>query len=185
MSFCLLISQLYFPMNIVSPLQTLHSQFFGCSLPRPRCLFCTPVLLSHLTQGQPEDSTDREQEEHRLQHLGFLSSCFFLNRAGISKSLESILSLGPHPTGGGSSPPELRHARAVPQGPPGQRPCPPFASSSSQLSQSPREWPPGPKREPQQNHPMGTPGASKATIPSGGLLYDSEFQRRVMEVRSP
>ncbi|XP_024895906.1 non-receptor tyrosine-protein kinase TNK1 isoform X3 [Pteropus alecto] len=101
---------------------------------------------------------------------------------GISKSLESVLSLGPCPTGGGSSPPELRHARAVPQGPPGLRPCPPFASNSSQPSQPPRERHPWPKREPQHNHPMGTPGASKATVHSGGLLPDSELQRRVMEV---
>lgn len=133
----------------------------------------------------PNNSTDREWEAGRIQHLSFLSSCFFLNCAGISKSLESVLSLGPCPTGGGSSPPELRHARAVPQGPPGLRPCPPFASNSSQPSQPPRERHPWPKREPQHNHPMGTPGASKATVHSGGLLPDSELQRRVMEVRFP
>ncbi|XP_014717002.1 non-receptor tyrosine-protein kinase TNK1 [Equus asinus] len=101
---------------------------------------------------------------------------------GISKSLESVLSLGPRPTGGGSSPPELRHARAVPQGPPGLPPRPPFASGSSQPSQTPREQPPWPKREPPHSHPMGMPGASKATVPSGGLSPDSEFQRRIMEV---
>uniref|UniRef100_A0A9L0RXT0 non-specific protein-tyrosine kinase n=1 Tax=Equus caballus TaxID=9796 RepID=A0A9L0RXT0_HORSE len=101
---------------------------------------------------------------------------------GISKSLESVLSLGPRPTGGGSSPPELRHARAVPQGPPGLPPRPPFASGSSQPSQTPREQPPWPKREPPHSHPMGAPGASKATVPSGGLSPDSEFQRRIMEV---
>ncbi|XP_046532596.1 non-receptor tyrosine-protein kinase TNK1 isoform X2 [Equus quagga] len=101
---------------------------------------------------------------------------------GISKSLESVLSLGPRPTGGGSSPPELRHARAVPQGPPGLPPRPPFASGSSQPSQTPREQPPWPKREPPHSHPMGVPGASKATVPSGGLSPDSEFQRRIMEV---
>ncbi|XP_014645060.1 PREDICTED: non-receptor tyrosine-protein kinase TNK1 [Ceratotherium simum simum] len=102
---------------------------------------------------------------------------------GISKSLESVLSLGPRPTGGGASPPELRHARAVPQGPPGLPPRPPFASSSSsQPSQSPRERPPWPKREPPHSHPMGAPGASKATAPSGGLSPDSELQRRIMEM---
>ncbi|KAB0406003.1 hypothetical protein E2I00_008695, partial [Balaenoptera physalus] len=47
---------------------------------------------------------------------------FFLKCVGISKSLESVLSLGPRPTGGGSSSPELRHARTGPQGPPGVPP---------------------------------------------------------------
>ncbi|XP_007950474.1 non-receptor tyrosine-protein kinase TNK1 [Orycteropus afer afer] len=102
---------------------------------------------------------------------------------GISKSLESVLSLGPRPTGGGSSPPELRHARAVPQGPPVLPPRPPFASSSSSPSSQPsRERPPWPKRELHPSHPMGGPGASKATVPCGGLLSDPELQRRVMEV---
>uniref|UniRef100_G3T5S2 non-specific protein-tyrosine kinase n=1 Tax=Loxodonta africana TaxID=9785 RepID=G3T5S2_LOXAF len=102
---------------------------------------------------------------------------------GISKSLESVLSLNPRPTGGGSSPPELRRARAVCKGPPVLPPCPPFASSSpSQVSQPPRERPSWPKREPPHNHPVGAPGASKATVPSGGLLSDPEVQRRVMEV---
>nr|XP_019600755.1 PREDICTED: non-receptor tyrosine-protein kinase TNK1 isoform X2 [Rhinolophus sinicus] len=147
-----------------------------------------PTHRGSPAQGeQRRGSIDGDRAKAKLRELpparGQRRNAVPLQRIkGISKSLESILSLGPHPTGGGSSPPELRHARAVPQGPPGQRPCPPFASSSSQPSQSPREWPPGPKREPQQNHPMGTPGASKATIPSGGLLSDSEFQRRVMEV---
>ncbi|XP_057569893.1 non-receptor tyrosine-protein kinase TNK1 isoform X2 [Hippopotamus amphibius kiboko] len=102
---------------------------------------------------------------------------------GISKSLESVLSLRPRPTGGGSSPPELRHARTVPQGPPGLPPRPPVAaSSSSQPSQPPRERPPWPKREPPHSHPGGAPGASKATVPSGGPLPDPELQRRIMEV---
>ncbi|KAJ8783760.1 hypothetical protein J1605_008803 [Eschrichtius robustus] len=102
---------------------------------------------------------------------------------GISKSLESVLSLGPRPTGGGSSSPELRHARTVPQGPPGMPPRSPVAtSSSSQPSQPPRERPPWPKREPLHSHPVGAPGASKATVPSGGPLPDPELQRRIMEV---
>nr|XP_030718092.1 non-receptor tyrosine-protein kinase TNK1 isoform X4 [Globicephala melas] len=102
---------------------------------------------------------------------------------GISKSLESVLSLGPRPTGGGSSSPELRHARTVPQGPPGVPPCSPIAtSSSSQPSQPPRERPPWPKREPLHSHPVGAPGASKAAVPSGGPLPDPELQRRIMEV---
>lgn len=101
---------------------------------------------------------------------------------GISKSLESVLSLGPRPIGGGSSPPELRHVRAVPQRPPGLRPCPPFASNSSQPNHPLRERPPGPKREPQHNHPMGAPGTSKDTVPFGDLSSDFKLQRRIMEV---
>ncbi|XP_045841967.1 non-receptor tyrosine-protein kinase TNK1 isoform X3 [Meles meles] len=100
----------------------------------------------------------------------------------ISKSLESVLSLGPRPTGGGSSPPELRHARAVPQGPPGLPSWTPFASSPSQPSQPPRERAPWPKREPPHSQPSGAPAAGKATVPSGGLLPDPELQRRVTEV---
>uniref|UniRef100_A0A8C2SKN6 non-specific protein-tyrosine kinase n=1 Tax=Capra hircus TaxID=9925 RepID=A0A8C2SKN6_CAPHI len=96
--------------------------------------------------------------------------------------LESVLSLGPRPTGGGSSPPELRHARTGPQGPPGRSPRLPMAASSSQ---PPRERPPWPKREFPHSHPVGAPGASKATIPSGGPLSDPELQRRVMEASSP
>ncbi|PNJ12999.1 TNK1 isoform 2 [Pongo abelii] len=101
---------------------------------------------------------------------------------GISRSLESVLSLGPRPTGGGSSPPEIRQARAVPQGPPGLPPRPPLSSSSPQPSQPPRERLPWPKRKPPHNHPMGTPGASKAAALSGGLLPDPELQRKIMEV---
>ncbi|XP_048653925.1 non-receptor tyrosine-protein kinase TNK1 isoform X2 [Marmota marmota marmota] len=101
---------------------------------------------------------------------------------GISKSLESVLSLGPRPTGGGSSPPELRHARAVPQGPPGLPPRLPFTSNSSQPSQPPRERLPWPKREPPHNHRIGVPGASKATVSSGGLLLDPEWQRKITEM---
>ncbi|KAM5215060.1 non-receptor tyrosine-protein kinase TNK1 isoform 4-T4 [Hipposideros larvatus] len=147
-----------------------------------------PIHRGSPAQGeQRRGSIDGDRAKTKLRELplarGQGRNVVPLQRIkGISKSMESILSLGPRPTGGGSSPPELRHARAVPQGPPGLRPCPPFASSSSQPRQSPREWPTGPKREPQQNHPMGMPGASKATVPSGGLLSDSEFQRRVMEV---
>uniref|UniRef100_A0A5G2QU12 Non-receptor tyrosine-protein kinase TNK1 n=1 Tax=Sus scrofa TaxID=9823 RepID=A0A5G2QU12_PIG len=102
---------------------------------------------------------------------------------GISKSLESVLSLGPRPTGGGSSPPELRHARVGPQGAPGLPPRPPVAaSSSSQPSQPPRERPPWPKRELPHSQPTGAPGASKATVPSRGPLPDFELQRRITEV---
>ncbi|XP_014303117.1 non-receptor tyrosine-protein kinase TNK1 isoform X1 [Myotis lucifugus] len=103
-------------------------------------------------------------------------------RKGISKSLESVLSLGPCPTGGGLSPPELRKARDVPQGPPGLPPRPPFASGSSQSNQPPRERPSWPKREPLHSHPLGAPGASKAAVLSGGLLPDPDLQKRVMEV---
>ncbi|KAM6163079.1 non-receptor tyrosine-protein kinase TNK1 [Rhynchocyon petersi] len=101
---------------------------------------------------------------------------------GISKSLESVLSLGPRPTGGGSSPPELRSARAIPEGLPAPPPHPPIASSSSSQSSQPlRERAPWPKRE-LHSHPLGTPGASKATTPFGGLLPDPELQRRIREV---
>lgn len=135
-------------------------------------------VLVRLDRGPPRGQIARERRQ-----LGFLSSCgFFLKYAGISKSLESVLSLGPRPTGGGSSPPELRHARTGPQGPPGRSPRLPMAASSSQ---PPRERPPWPKREFPHSHPVGAPGASKATIPSGGPLSDPELQRRVMEVRSP
>ncbi|XP_023369815.1 non-receptor tyrosine-protein kinase TNK1 isoform X3 [Otolemur garnettii] len=101
---------------------------------------------------------------------------------GISKSLESVLSLGTRPTGGGSSPPELRQTRAVPQGHPGLPPHLPFASSSSQPSQPPRERPSWPKREPPHNHPMGALGASKASVPSRGLLPNPELQRKITEM---
>ncbi|XP_071066441.1 non-receptor tyrosine-protein kinase TNK1 isoform X2 [Dasypus novemcinctus] len=102
---------------------------------------------------------------------------------GISKSLESVLSLGPRLTGGGSSPPELRHARAVPQRPPVLPPRPPIASSfTSQPSQLPRERLPWPKRESPHSHPMGAPGASKAIVSPGGLLPDPELQRQILEV---
>lgn len=157
---------------------------------------CVSVLSSYLIHGsgpasssenscktiQLKTNKDRKQEEGGTQQ-GLLSS-FFLHCAGISKSLESVLSLGPRPTGGGSSPPELRHARAVPQGPPGLPPRPPFTSNSSQPSQPPRERPPWPKRESPHNHRIGMSGASKATISSGGLLPDPEWQRKITEVRS-
>ncbi|XP_036077917.1 non-receptor tyrosine-protein kinase TNK1 isoform X2 [Rousettus aegyptiacus] len=147
-----------------------------------------PVHRGSPTRGEQHcyRSIDRDRAKAKLQELpparGQRRNVPLQRIKGISKSLESVLSLGPCPTGGGSSPPELRHARAVPQGPPGLRPCPPSASNSSQPSHPPREQHPWPKREPQHNHPMGAPGASKATIHSGGLLPDSELQRRVMEV---
>ncbi|XP_076792612.1 non-receptor tyrosine-protein kinase TNK1 isoform X5 [Arvicanthis niloticus] len=102
---------------------------------------------------------------------------------GISKSLESVLSLGPRPTGGGSSPPELRHTRAMPQGlldlpprPPDLPPRPPIICSSSQPIQPHKARP---KREPLHNHRTG---ASKAIVPTGGPLPDSEWQRKIAEV---
>lgn len=103
---------------------------------------------------------------------------------GISKSLESVLSLGPCPSGGGFSPPELRRARDVLQGSPGLPPRPPFASSSSQPPQPPRERPSGPKREREALHspPLGTPGDTKAAVLAGGPLPDPDLQKRVMEV---
>lgn len=170
------------------------------SLPLPRISPCSAlwglsclgwgVGSAHLSscppkQGPPASSAQTEWEEGRTPPLGFLSDCFSLNCAVISKSLESVLSLGPRPTGGGSSPPELRHARAVTRGPPGLPSRPPLASNPSQPSQPPRERPPWPRREPPASHPPGTPGPSKATVPSGGLSPDPELQRRIMEVRSP
>lgn len=107
---------------------------------------------------------------------------------GISKSLESVLSLGPRPSGGGSSPPELRRGctRAWPQGladlplrPPDLPPRPPIICSSSQPIQPHRVRP---KREPLHNHCTGAPGSSKVTIPPGGPLSDSEWQRKIVEV---
>lgn len=95
---------------------------------------------------------------------------------GISKSLESVLSLGPRPTGGGSSPPELRRTRAMPQGLPDLPPCPPFISSSSQPIQPHKPRPPWPKSH---NHRTG---AGKATVPSGGPSSDPEWQRKIIEV---
>ncbi|XP_021503833.1 non-receptor tyrosine-protein kinase TNK1 [Meriones unguiculatus] len=103
---------------------------------------------------------------------------------GISKSLESVLSLGPRPTGGGSSPPELRHTRAS-QGPPRPPDLPPrplFVSSSSQPTQPHKVPPPWP-REPSHNHRTGVPRASKATVPSGGpWSADPEWQGKIKEV---
>lgn len=108
----------------------------------------------------------------------------FLNYAAISKSLESVLSLGPRPTGGGSSPPELRHARAVSQESPGLPTHPSFAAanSSHQPSQPIKEKPPSFKREIAQYHPKKAPKANKAILPSGDPLPDSELQRKIREV---
>ncbi|XP_008572092.1 PREDICTED: non-receptor tyrosine-protein kinase TNK1 isoform X1 [Galeopterus variegatus] len=146
-----------------------------------------PVHRGSPAQGERHrGSIDGDREKAKLRDLpaawGQRRNIPLQKMKGISKSLESVLSLGPRPTGGGSSPPELRHARAVPQVPPSLPPRPPFASSSSQPSQPPRERPPWPKREPPHNHPMGAPGASKATVPSGGLFANPEFQRKIMEV---
>ncbi|KAF3813501.1 hypothetical protein GH733_018654 [Mirounga leonina] len=157
-----------------SPLQFLPSRLFGAFR-----YLGTPCRAPN--RGSPREQRT-ERGEGRTPRLGFLSSSFFLNCTVISKSLESVLSPGPRPTGGGSSPPELRHARAVPQGPPGLPSRPPFASSPSQPSQPPRERPPWPKREPPHSRPSGAPGASKVTVPAGGLLPDPKLQRRIVEV---
>lgn len=160
-----------------SPLQFLPPRLFGAFR-----YLGTPCCAPN--RGSPREQRT-ERGEGRAPRLGFLSSSFFLNCTVISKSLESVLFPGPRPTGGGSSPPELRHARAVPQGPPGLPSRPPFASSPSQPSQPPRERPPWPKREPPHSHPSGAPGASKVTVPAGGLLPDPELQRRIVEVSCP
>ncbi|KAI5280867.1 non-receptor tyrosine-protein kinase TNK1 isoform X3 [Manis pentadactyla] len=146
-----------------------------------------PVHRGPPAQGeQQQGSIDGDRAKATLRDLpsaqGQRKNVPLQRMKGISKSLESILSLGPRPTGGGSSPPELRHARVVPQGTPGLPPRPSFASSSSQPSQPPRERPPWPKREPSHNYPLGAPGASKLTVLPGGLLPDPELQRRIMEV---
>lgn len=120
----------------------------------------------------------------RVGRFSLFSSCFFLNSEGISRSLESVLSLGPRPTGGGSSPPELRHTRAMPQGLPDLPPRPPLISSSSQPTQPHKARPPWPKREPPHNHRTGVPGANKVTVPSGVPLSDHEWHRKITEVRS-
>ncbi|XP_036884016.1 non-receptor tyrosine-protein kinase TNK1 isoform X2 [Sturnira hondurensis] len=129
---------------------------------------------------QSRGSTDGVRPKAKLRELppakGQRRNTPLQRIKGISKSLESVLSLGPCPTGGGSSPPELRHARDVPQGPPGLPPRPPFVSSSFQLSQPPGERPSWPKREPLHNHPLEAPRGSKATVP------DPKLQKRVMEV---
>lgn len=108
----------------------------------------------------------------------------FLNYAAISKSLESVLSLGPRPTGGGSSPPELRHARAASQESPGLPIHPSFTAANSphQPSQPVKEKPPCLKRESAQYHPKKAPKANKAILPSGDPLPDSELQRKIREV---
>ncbi|TKC42466.1 hypothetical protein EI555_006262, partial [Monodon monoceros] len=159
--FCLLTSWLYFRQRLpTAALAVLW--ILSC--------FGLGVHPAHLVSCPPDTKTTPR-------------TLFFLKCVGISKSLESVLSLGPRPTGGGSSSPELQHARTVPQGPPGVPPRSPVAtSSSSQPSQPPRERPPWPKREPLHSHPVGAPGASKATVPSGGPLPDPELQRRIMEV---
>ncbi|KAM5150175.1 non-receptor tyrosine-protein kinase TNK1 isoform 1-T1 [Callospermophilus lateralis] len=146
-----------------------------------------PVHRGSPARGeQHRGSTDGDREKAKPRDLppawGQRRNAPLQRMKGISKSLESVLSLGPRPTGGGSSPPELRHARAVPQGPPGLPPRLPFTSNSSQPSQPPRERPPWPKREPPHNHRTGVPGASKATVSSGGLLLDPEWQRKITEM---
>ncbi|XP_012511183.1 PREDICTED: non-receptor tyrosine-protein kinase TNK1 isoform X2 [Propithecus coquereli] len=135
---------------------------------------------------QPPGSIEGDRKKEKLRDLhparGQRRNTPLHRMKGISKSLESVLSLGTRPTGGGSSPPELRQARAVPQGPPGLPPCLPFASSSSQPSQPLKEPLPWPKREPPHNHPMGVPGATKASVPTGALLPNPELQRKIIEM---
>ncbi|XP_012632025.2 non-receptor tyrosine-protein kinase TNK1 [Microcebus murinus] len=139
-------------------------------------------------QGEhPPGSIEGNRKKEKLRDLhparGQRRNVPLHRMKGISKSLESVLSLGARPTGGGSSPPELRQARAVPQGPPVLPPRLPFtSSSSSQPSQPPRERPPWPKREPPHNHPMGVPGATKASVPNGALLPNPELQRKIIEM---
>uniref|UniRef100_H0XAT9 non-specific protein-tyrosine kinase n=1 Tax=Otolemur garnettii TaxID=30611 RepID=H0XAT9_OTOGA len=146
-----------------------------------------PVHRGSPAQGeQPRGRTDGNRKKTKLRDLppaqGQRRNVPLQRMKGISKSLESVLSLGTRPTGGGSSPPELRQTRAVPQGHPGLPPHLPFASSSSQPSQPPRERPSWPKREPPHNHPMGALGASKASVPSRGLLPNPELQRKITEM---
>ncbi|XP_004594866.2 non-receptor tyrosine-protein kinase TNK1 [Ochotona princeps] len=131
-------------------------------------------------RGVPEG--DREKTKPRdlpPARGGQRRNAPLLRTKGISKSLESVLSLGPCPTGGGSSPPELRHVRAVPLGLPALPPRPLITSSSSQPSQPPRERP---KRDPPPNHRLAGPGTGKAASPSGSFLSDHEFQRKIAEV---
>ncbi|XP_069857621.1 non-receptor tyrosine-protein kinase TNK1 isoform X1 [Dipodomys merriami] len=151
-----------------------------------------PLATRPVHRGSPlrgerhQGSTDRDREKANLRNLpaarGQRRNVPLQKMKGISKSLESVLSLGPRPTGGGSSPPELRHARAVPRGPTDLPPRPPFASSSSQPSQPPRARPPLPKRELPHSQCPGAPGANKATSPSGSPLPDLEWQRKILEV---
>ncbi|XP_006060235.1 non-receptor tyrosine-protein kinase TNK1 isoform X2 [Bubalus bubalis] len=143
-----------------------------------------PVLRGTPARGERRQrNADGDRGKAKLQDApqarGQRRNVALQRTKGISKSLESVLSLGPRPTGGGSSPPELRHARTGPQGPPSRPPRLPMATSSSQ---PPRERPPWSKRESPHSHPVGAPGASKAAIPSGGPVSDPELQRRVMEV---
>lgn len=134
--------------------------------------------------------TDGDREKATLQDLpparSHRTKMPLQRMRGISKSLESVLSLGPRPTGGGSSPPELRRTRAMPQRlpdlpprPPDLPPRPPIICNSSQPTQPHKARP---KRESSHNHRTGAPGASKATVPSGGPLSDPEWQRKVVEV---
>ncbi|XP_004604936.2 non-receptor tyrosine-protein kinase TNK1 [Sorex araneus] len=155
-----------------------ESRDFPASRPTPR---------SSPGQGeQHRGSTDRgDRAKAKLQEApqtqGQRRNMALKGMKGMSKSLESVLSLGPRPTGGGSSPPELRHPRAVPQKPSGLPPCPTFAAANSSHQPS-RERPPGFKRELAHSHPKRAPRASKATVPSGGPSSDSEMQRRIAEV---
>lgn len=124
-------------------------------------------------------ATDGDREKAMLQDLpparGQRRKVPLQKMRGISKSLESVLSLGPRPTGGGSSPPELRHTRAPPpQGLPELPPRPPVMCSSSQPTQPHKNRP---KRDSSHSHHTGAPAASK-----GGPLSDPEWQRKIVEV---
>ncbi|XP_057609041.1 non-receptor tyrosine-protein kinase TNK1-like [Chionomys nivalis] len=150
-----------------------------------------PALRAFLARGEKcRGSMDGDREKTKFQDVasarGQRRKVPLQRMKGISKSLESVLSLGPRPTGGGSSPLELRHTRAMPQGlpdlpprPPDLPPRPPFISSSSQPIQPHKSRPPRPKSH---NHRTGVPGASKATVPSGGPSSDPEWQRKIIEV---
>ncbi|KAM5273304.1 non-receptor tyrosine-protein kinase TNK1 [Ctenodactylus gundi] len=164
-----------FPASAVTPSDSVGS-------PAPR-----PVHRGSPARGERcRGNTDGDREKAKPHDLppacGQRRKVSLQRMKGLSKSLESVLSLGPRPTGGGSSPPELRHARVVPPRPSDLPPPPTFTSSSSQPSQPHRERPPWPKREPPHNQRSGAPGASKATVPSGGLLPDPEWQRKIVEV---
>ncbi|XP_045442528.1 non-receptor tyrosine-protein kinase TNK1 isoform X2 [Pipistrellus kuhlii] len=148
------------------------------ALPSQACGYLAArAWVSVLRSRTPADSTGRQSGKEAGPCIEASSQDVFSHPAGISKSLESVLSLGPCPRGGGFSPPELRKARDVPQGPPGLPPRPP--------NQPPRERPSWPKRERELLHsrPLGTPGDSRAAVLPGGLLPDPDLQKRAMEVQ--
>ncbi|XP_004712947.1 non-receptor tyrosine-protein kinase TNK1 [Echinops telfairi] len=163
------------------------------SFPASAITLAEPPTASPVHRGSPAQgqrrrgSANGDRAKVKLEELppaqGQRRKMPLRSMRGLSKSLESVLSLGPRPTGGGSSPPELRHARTGPEGPPALPPRPPLASSSSsQFRLSPSMQPPRPQREPLHSHPRGAAGANKAAGPPGGRLLDPELQRRIVEV---